>query len=202
MKRNTTIFASSLVLSISLVASSALISNAVSTPVIKACAVKTTGDLRIITGKATCKKSERLVSWGTKGPTGARGPAGAPTIPDVTTVTHYPWEIIYVAEYGFKVVSLLQSGQISAGDYLVFANVNMYPDGEQAFCSVTTTPDMVGSGGTTHNATNIPTGLGSQNLSFSTPISVSAGEQIHLGCAGISGTAMASDAYMTIVPVD
>jgi hypothetical protein len=208
MKRNTTIFASSLVLSISLVASSAMISNAVSTQTIKACAVKKTGDLRIITGSAKCKKTERLVTWGTKGPTGAKGstgPAGAagtPAIPTVTEVNNYSqgWVNIFVADGGWNTVSLVQSPQLTPGNYLVFANVNMYPNGEQAFCSVTTTTDTVGSQGSTHHAVNIPTG-GLQNLSFSTNLYVGAGELIHLHCAGSIG-AQASAASITIVPIN
>jgi hypothetical protein len=203
MNRNTTIFASSLVLSISLIASSALISNAVSTPTIKACAVKKTGDLRIITGSAKCKKTERLVTWGAKGPTGAKGSTGAPAIPNVTQVNNYwqGWVSIFVANGGWNTVSLVQSPQLTPGDYLVFTNVNMYPNGDQAFCSVTTTPEMVGTAGSTHHAVNIPTGLGSQNLSFSTHLYVEAGDLIHLRCAGNTG-AEASDASMTIVPVN
>ena len=207
MQRNTSIFASSLVLSISLVASSAMISNAVSTPTIKACAVKKTGDLRIITGSAKCKKTERLVTWGTKGPTGAKGSTGAagtPAIPSVTEVNNYSqgWVNIFVPDGGWNTVSLVQSPQLTPGDYLVFANVNMYPNGDQAFCAVTTTPDMVGSLGSTHYAVNIPTGLGSQNLSFSTNLYVDTGEQIHLRCAGSISGAQASDASMTIVPIN
>jgi hypothetical protein len=203
MNRNTTIFASSLVLSISLIASSALISNAVSTPTIKACAVKKTGDLRIITGSAKCKKTERLVTWGAKGPTGAKGSTGAPAIPNVTQVNNYwqGWVSIFVANGGWNTVSLVQSPQLTPGDYLVFTNVNMHPNGDQAFCSVTTTPEMVGTAGSTHHAVNIPTGLGSQNLSFSTHLYVEAGDLIHLRCAGNTG-AEASDASMTIVPVN
>jgi hypothetical protein len=212
MKRNTTIFASSLVLSISLVASSAMISNAVSTQTIKAWAVKKTGDLRIITGSAKCKKTERLVTWGTKGTagakgstgaTGATGAAGAAAIPTVTEVNNYSqgWVSIFVANGGWNTVSLVQSPQLTPGDYLVFTNVNMYPNGEQAFCSVTTTPEMVGTAGSTHHTVNIPTGLGSQNLSFSTHLYVEAGDLIHLRCAGNTG-AEASDASMTIVPVN
>ena len=207
MNRNTTIFASSFVLSISLVVSSVVISNAVSTPTIKACAAKKTGDLRMITGKAKCKKSENPVSWGTKGSTGARGPAGpagAPAIPTVTEVNNYSqgWVNIYVAAGGYETVSLVQSPQLTPGHYLVFANLTMYPNGEQAFCSVTTTQEMVGSLGSTHYAVNIPTGLGSQNLSFSTNLYVDTGEQIHLRCAGSISGAQASDASMTIVPIN
>ena len=206
MKRNTTIFASSLVLSISLVASSAMISNAVSTQTIKACAVKKTGDLRIITGSAKCKKTERLVTWGTKGAAGAKGStgaAGAAAIPTVTEVNTYSqgWVSIYVANGGWNTVSLVQSPQLTPGDYLVFTNVDMYPNGDQAFCSVTTTPEMVGTEGSTHHTVNIPTDLGSQNLSFSTHLYVEAGDLIHLRCAGNTG-ALAKDASMTIVPVN
>lgn len=207
MNRKTTIFASSFVLSISLVVSSVVISNAVSTPTIKACAAKKTGDLRMITGKAKCKKSENPVSWGTKGSTGARGPAGpagAPAIPTVTEVNNYSqgWVNIYVAAGGYETVSLVQSPLLAPGDYLVFSNLTMYPNGDQAFCSVTTTPEMVGSLGSTHYAVNIPTGLGAQNLSFSTNLYVDAGEQIHLRCAGSISGAQALDASMTIVPIN
>lgn len=210
MKRNTTIFASTLVLSISLIASSVLISNAVSVPTIKACAVKKTGDLRLITGSAKCKKTENLVSWGTKGSTGARGPAGPAgpagprANPIVTEVNNYSqgWVNIYVAAGGYNTVSLVQSPLLTPGDYLVFSNLTMYPNGDQAFCAVTTTPEMVGSLGSTHYAVNIPTGLGAQNLSFSTNLYVDAGEQIHLRCAGSISGAQALDASMTIVPIN
>jgi hypothetical protein len=204
MNRNTTIFASSFVLSISLVVSSVVISNAVSTPTIKACAAKKTGDLRMITGKAKCKKSEQLVSWGAKGPTGARGPAGAPAIPNVTTVNNFgqSWVNIYVAAGGYNTISLVESSQLPAGDYLVLANLEIYPNGDPAFCSVTTTPEAVGGIGTIHFATNIPTGFGSQDLSFNSNVSVEAGQQIHLRCAGSNSGAQASAASMTLIPVN
>jgi hypothetical protein len=203
MNRNTTIFASSLVLSISLIASSALISNAVSTPTIKACAVKKTGDLRIITGSAKCKKTERLVTWGAKGPTGAKGSTGAPAIPNVTQVNNYwqGWINIYVVAGGWDTISVVQTTQLLAGNYLVLANVNIDPNGNQAFCSVTTTPEAVGGNGTIRYATNIPAELGSQNLSFSSNVGVEAGQEVHLRCAGLISGAQARDASMTLIPL-
>ena len=206
MKRNTTIFASSLVLSISLVASSAMISNAVSTPTITACAVKKTGDLRIITGSAKCKKTERLVTWGTKGPAGARGPAGAPAGSNeimYSQANNYwqGWINIYVAPGGWDTISVVQTTQLLAGNYLVLANVDIDTNGDRAFCSVTTTPEAVGGNGTIHYATNIPAELGSQNLSFSSNVGVEAGQEVHLRCRGFIPGAVARDASMTLIPL-
>jgi hypothetical protein len=182
MQRNTSIFASSLVLSISLVASSALISNAVSTPTIKACAVKKTGDLRIITGSAKCKKTERLVTWGTKGPTGAKGSTGSPAIPNVTTVddTADNWTSIYVPnQTGWDTVSLMQSEPLAAGDYLVLANIELITGNGSVFCAATTTANAVGGSGTYRS---VPKADSGQYLSFSRHVSVVAGERMHLRC--------------------
>jgi hypothetical protein len=45
--------------------------------VIRACASKSSGTLRMLTGKQKCSKHrERAVSWGQQGPPGAPGPAG------------------------------------------------------------------------------------------------------------------------------
>src|SRR3954463_10419329 len=47
---------------------------------LKACYKKKTGALRMISGAKRCKRGERKVSWGRKGPRGSRGlqgPAGA-----------------------------------------------------------------------------------------------------------------------------
>jgi hypothetical protein len=44
--------------------------------VIKACANKSSGRLRLAGPSGTCRHGERLVSWNVQGPTGATGPAG------------------------------------------------------------------------------------------------------------------------------
>ena len=75
MKRNSTVLVSTLTLSLSLIISSAIISNA-SNSTIKGCANKKTGVLRVLTGANKCKKTEKAISWGTTGPQGATGPAG------------------------------------------------------------------------------------------------------------------------------
>ena len=207
MKRNTTIFASSLVLSISLVASSAMISNAVSTPTIKACAVKKTGDLRIITGSAKCKKTERLVTWGTKGPAGARGlagaqgPAGAPAIPNVTVIddTADYWTSIFTGpQSSWDSVSLMQSEPLAAGNYLVLANIEIVTGSERAFCAATTTENSVGSPGSYRS---VPTANTSQALSFSRYVSVEEGQRMHLRCGGTDPGAEAKNGIMTLIPV-
>ena len=201
MQRNTSIFASSLVLSISLVASSALISNAVSTPTIKACAVKKTGDLRIITGSAKCKKTERLVTWGTKGPTGAKGSTGSPAIPNVTTVddTADNWTSIYVPnQTGWDTVSLMQSEPLAAGDYLVLANIELITGNGSVFCAATTTANAVGGSGTYRS---VPKADSGQYLSFSRHVSVVAGERMHLRCAGTQLDSEAVNGIMTLIPV-
>ena len=46
--------------------------------VIKACANKASGRLRLAGPAGTCRHGERLVSWNVQGPTGAPGPAGPP----------------------------------------------------------------------------------------------------------------------------
>jgi hypothetical protein len=46
--------------------------------VIKACANKSSGRLRLAGPAGTCRHGERLVSWNVQGPTGAAGPAGPP----------------------------------------------------------------------------------------------------------------------------
>ena len=201
MNRNTTIFASSLVLSISLVVSSVVISNAVSTPTIKACAAKKTGDLRMITGKAKCKKSEKPVSWGTKGPTGARGPSGVSGKPDVSTVSNFqlPWTSIYVAnQSGWDTVSLMQSEPLAAGDYLVFTNLEIYTEAGGAFCATTTNANEVGGSGNYHT---VPTEPSQQHFSFDNHLSVAEGERIHLRCAGNHADSEVVNAYMTLIPV-
>ena len=201
MKRNTTIFASSLVLSISLVASSAMISNAVSTPTIKACAVKKTGDLRMITGKAKCKKSEKLVSWGIKGSTGARGLAGAPAIPNVTVIddTADSWTSIFTGlQSSWDSVSLMQSEPLAAGNYLVLANIEIVTGSESAFCAATTTENSFGNSGSYRS---VPTANTSQALSFSRYVSVEVGQRMHLRCAGTDPGAEARSGIMTLIPV-
>lgn len=200
MKRNTTIFASTLVLSISLIASSVLISNAVSVPTIKACAVKKTGDLRLITGSAKCKKTERLVTWGTKGPTGAKGSPGSPAIPNVTTVddTVDGWTSIDVPnQTGWDTISLMQSEPLAAGDYLVLANIEIFTGNGSVFCAATTTANEVGVSGTYRS---VPKADTSQFLSFSHHVSVVAGERMHLRCAG-STDSEAVNGLMTLIPV-
>lgn len=200
MKRNTTIFASTLVLSISLIASSVLISNAVSVQTIKACAVKKTGDLRLITGSAKCKKTERLVTWGTKGPTGAKGSPGSPAIPNVTTVddTVDGWTSIDVPnQTGWDTISLMQSEPLAAGDYLVLANIEIFTGNGSVFCAATTTANEVGVSGTYRS---VPKADTSQFLSFSRHVSVVAGERMHLRCAG-SLDSEAVNGLMTLIPV-
>jgi hypothetical protein len=207
MHRNTTILASSFVLSISLVISSVVISNAVSTPTIKACAAKKTGDLRMITGKAKCKKSEKLVSWGIKGPTGsrgiagARGPAGAPAIPNVTVVddTEDGWTSISVGAQPWETVSLMQSEPLAAGNYLVLANIEIYTASGNAFCAATTTEDSVGYSGSYRT---VPSAAGQQALSFSHYVSVEDGQSMHLRCAGTDQDAEAVNGIMTLIPVN
>ena len=51
------------------------VSNAAGTT-IKACAKKSGGAMRLIDVKKKCKKSERTLTWGTKGSTGSKGAAG------------------------------------------------------------------------------------------------------------------------------
>jgi hypothetical protein len=208
MNRNTTIFASSFVLSISLVVSSVVISNAVSTPTIKACAAKKTGDLRMITGKAKCKKSEKLVSWGIKGSTGARGlagargPAGAPAIPNVTVIddTEDGWTSIYVTnQIPWETVSLMQSEPLAAGNYLVLANIEISTGSGRSFCAATTTENSVGYSGSYRS---VPPADTQQALSFSRYVSVEEGQSMHLRCAGTDQDAKAVNGIMTLVPVN
>jgi hypothetical protein len=207
MNRNTTIFASSFVLSISLVVSSVVISNASSSPVIKACAVKKTGDLRVITGKAKCKKTERLVTWGIKGSTGARGlvgargPAGAPAIPNVTVVdnTEDGWTSIYTGDQSsWESVSLMQSEPLAAGNYLVLANIEISTGSGRSFCAATTTENSVGYSGSYRS---VPPADTPQALSFSRYVSVEEGQSMHLRCAGTDQDAVAVNGIMTLVPV-
>jgi hypothetical protein len=47
---------------------------------ITACAKKRGGQLRLVTGKKKCAKSERKVSWAQAGPAGVAGPAGSPGV--------------------------------------------------------------------------------------------------------------------------
>ena len=207
MNRNTTIFASSFVLSISLVVSSVVISNAVSTPTIKACAAKKTGDLRMITGKAKCKKSENPVSWGIKGSTGARGlagaqgPAGAPAIPNVTVIddTADYWTSIFTGpQSSWDSVSLMQSEPLAAGNYLVLANIEIVTGSERAFCAATTTENSVGYSGSYRS---VPTANTQQALSFSRYVSVEEGQRMHLRCGGTDPGAEAKNGIMTLIPV-
>lgn len=45
--------------------------------VVKACAKKSTGELRLVTSRKKCRANERFVKWNVKGPTGPNGPTGS-----------------------------------------------------------------------------------------------------------------------------
>lgn len=229
MKRTTTIFASSVVLSAALVASSFVISNAVSTPTIKACAVKTTGALRIITGNAKCKKTERLVSWGTAGakgsngaqgpagsngadgangingqdgapgPQGDPGPAGSPAIPNVTHVYGY--------SNSWASITVPQSGwstvDLAQSEPLPAGNylvlANMQLYGVSGIAYCAATTSM------DHVSDGgtyqfLSENTGNQSFSFSNYISVSDGQRIHLYCGDWTDGAMADGVQLFIMP--
>ena len=161
----------------------------------------------MITGKAKCKKSEKLVSWGIKGSTGARGlagaqgPAGAPAIPNVTVIddTEDGWTSIYVTnQIPWQTLSLMQSEPLAAGNYLVLANIEISTGSGSAFCAATTTENSVGSSGSYHS---VPTVNTQQALSFSRYVSVEEDQRMHLRCAGTDPGAEAVNGIMTLIPV-
>ncbi len=104
--------------------------------VVKACAKKKTGDMRLVSGAKKCRKNERFLKWnvagpvGSTGPTGATGPsgpAGSDGTPGATGPSHTFW-----ASSGASITDLTSdlipvvSSSVPAGKYLVQANTYLF----------------------------------------------------------------------------
>ena len=79
----------SLIIGISIVLGASILSVGVSNAAgssIKACAKKSNGAMRLIDVKKKCKKSERTLTWGTKGAAGAKGANGTSGANGLSTV--------------------------------------------------------------------------------------------------------------------
>ena len=124
----------SLIIGISIVLGASILSVGVSNAAgssIKACAKKSNGAMRLIDVSKKCKKSERTLTWGTKGATGAKGatgptgatgsdgPAGASGISYATYTFDSPFLISQSDEP--QTIGILDN--LPAGDYLMQATV-------------------------------------------------------------------------------
>lgn len=95
-----------------------------STTVVKACAKKKTGELRLVKSRKKCTRKERFVTWSVTGPQGAQGPAGAPGTPGPS---HTYWASSGGAPTGLtNTPTTVVSTTVPAGKYLVQANTFLF----------------------------------------------------------------------------
>ena len=206
-------------LSVSLVVSSALISTAASST-IKGCAAKQTGILRIITGTAKCKKTEKAISWnatgpqgpagaagadgadgtngtngtnGTPGATGATGPAGPAAIPNVGEVSVNLASV--GANTGFNPVAVLEAPSLSAGTYLAVATFG-YSGSKVGLCDIQTNGQFWVAG----NVSYFPAHVDESSGTLTRLVNVTAGNSLFLWC-GSESAAELRHARMDFYPV-
>jgi hypothetical protein len=198
-----------------------MISNAANTT-IKGCAAKKTGALRIISGQAKCKKTEKMISWnaaGAQGPAGPAGPAGADGtdgsngLPGTNGVDGAPGaqgqpgsnaipnvqqtfgSVTVSADSMFSPTEVTRSQSLSAGKYFVSVTLG-YSGTTVGLCDVILTGNIWLAG----NVHYIPAGSPETNTSFSRVLTVSEGATISLMC-GAEAEAEARRARMYLIPV-
>lgn len=113
-----------------LAASASAAPAAKTTSVVKACAKKKTGEMRLVSNRKKCRANERFLKWNVVGPqglTGPGGPAGAKGEKGAPGPSHTYW-----AGSGASVLDLnstpspVVSATVPAGKYLVQANTYLF----------------------------------------------------------------------------
>ncbi|HNE89093.1 MAG TPA: hypothetical protein PKL68_02640 [Actinomycetota bacterium] len=92
---------------------------------VKACVKKKSGEVRILTGKKTCKKGWKKVSWNQKGKTGPQGNPGAqgPNLVVKDGTGKVLGKFLGVLPQGITIISV----EIDGGSYLYLPSGALYP---------------------------------------------------------------------------
>lgn len=122
----TSSFKNSLAIGLSIVLGASIFSVGVSHAAgtsITACAKKSNGAMRLVTNGKPCKKSERTITWGSQGDTGAMGPSGSTGASGISGSNGYSDALVFrnsqnAARQSFQNIEVITAANIPAGKYV------------------------------------------------------------------------------------